>query len=156
LWKGVPFDKALGVLIEKNATRGKIEQWLSGMETVPGFTSFLYENTLIGTLSADDRYVYAVNDLAVPPHPNSFTQPPLKQMQIGDIKPMVIQNELCAYDLLTGKLKWDLNQYDPLFKDSHFLSAPISIGGRLYVLNERLTNPNKGVDKPGFNPIGGG
>ena len=27
-----------------------------------------------------------------------------------------------------------------MFKDSHFLSLPISIGGKLYVLNEKLIN----------------
>ena len=69
IWKTIPMDRSLAVLLEKAKTRGKAEQWLSGYDQVPGFNSFLYDNTVIGTLATDHRYVYAINDLAVPPHP---------------------------------------------------------------------------------------
>lgn len=157
LWKSIPMNRSLALLLEKNNTRAKVEQWLDSYNQVPGFNSFLYENSLIGTMVTDHRNVYAINDLAAPAHPGVFIQnpfnPQLNQFNPGDMKPLLMQNELYAYDLITGKLKWDLNHDDPHFKDSHFLSLPISIGGKLYVLNERLLNPNEGV---GPNPFGGG
>jgi outer membrane protein assembly factor BamB len=158
VWKSIPHNRSLAALLEKNNTRVKVEdQWMRAYDAVSGFNSFLYENTLIGTLVTDHRYVYAINDLAVPPHPSVFIQnpfnPQLYQFNPGDMKALLIQNELIAYDLVNGKMKWDLNQDDVLFKDSHFLSLPISVGGKLYVLNERLIDPNQPNPQ---NPFGGG
>lgn len=161
VWKSIPLNRSLALLLEKNNTRGKTEQWLTSFMQVPGFASFLYDNTLAGSLATDHRLVYGINDLAVPPHPQIFQPFAWNQPQWNpqEMKPLLMQNELYAYDLLTGKLKWDLNQDDPMFKDSHFLSMPISVGGKLYVLNEKLINPNEGAGggpfgQPG-NPIGG-
>jgi outer membrane protein assembly factor BamB/tetratricopeptide (TPR) repeat protein len=158
VWKSIPHNRSLAALLEKNNTRVKVEdQWMRAYDAVSGFNSFLYENTLIGTLVTDHRYVYAINDLAVPPHPSVFIQnpfnPQLNQFNPGDLKPLIMQNELIAYDLVNGKMKWDLNQDDVLFKDSHFLSLPISVGGKLYVLNERLIDPNQPNPQ---NQFGGG
>jgi outer membrane protein assembly factor BamB len=163
VWKSIPFDRSLAVLLEKTKTRGKTEQWLDAYEKVPGFNSFLFDNTLIGTLVTDHRYVYAINDLAVPPHPSVFFaqnqfQPQFNSFNFGEMKPFLMQNELNAYDLINGRLKWDLTEADKEFKDSHFLSLPITVGGKLYVLNERLLAPND-VTPNRFggmgNPIGG-
>jgi outer membrane protein assembly factor BamB len=157
LWKSLPMDRSLAVLLEKNTTRAKVKTWLDAFQQAAGFNSFLYDNTVIGTLATDGRNVYAINDLAVPPHPGVFMQnpfnPQMNQLNMGDMRPLLMQNELIAYDLVNGKMVWDLNQNDPAFKDSHFLSLPISVGGKLYVLNERLIDPNQ-ADKP--NPLGGG
>jgi outer membrane protein assembly factor BamB len=154
-WKAIPLRRSLSVLLEKNATRGKTDLWLDVYATVPGLSSILYENTLIGTLATDGRNVYLIDDLSVPPNPKMFQPLAFKNPQLnpGELKPLLLQNELAAYNLLTGKLMWDLNGWDEQFKDSHFLSVPISIDGKLYVLNERLLNPNENV-KP--NPFGGG
>ena len=156
LWKSIALNRSLAHLMEKPATRAKVEPWLNSYQLVAGFDSFLYENTTLGSLATDHRLVYAINDLAVPPHPNmfqiNFNNPNMFNPQ--DLRSLVIQNELCAYDLQNGKLKWDLNNEkddDPRFKNSHFLSLPISIGGKLYVLNERLIDPNQPVP----NPFGG-
>ncbi len=163
IWKSIPMNRSLAMLLEKNNTKGKTDSWLDSYNQVPGFNSLLFENTMIGSLATDHRLVYAINDLAVPPHPGAFMfnqfNPQMNQWQMGELKPFIMQNELSAYDLITGKLKWELNQDDPKFKDSHFLSMPLSIGGKLYVLNERLTNPGEGAGvnqfgQPG-NPIGG-
>jgi outer membrane protein assembly factor BamB/tetratricopeptide (TPR) repeat protein len=163
VWKSIPHDRSLASLLEKNSTRVKIDQWLDGAQpvqgfsSVPGFSSFLYDNSLIGTLVTDHRNVYAINDLAVPPHPSVFIQnpfnPQLNQFNPGEMKPLMMQNELIAYDLVNGKMKWDLNEKDRDFKDSHFLSLPISVGGKLYVLNEKLLDPGQGGQP---NPFGGG
>jgi hypothetical protein len=162
VWKSIPFDRSLAVLLAKPKTGGKTEQWLDAYEKVPGFNSFLYDNTLIGTLTTDGRYVYSINDLAVPPHPGAFAlnqfNPQLKPFQLGEMKPLVLQNDLNAYDLINGKLKWDLTELDPQFKNSHFLGLPITVGGKLYVLNETLINPNEPPPNRfggKVNPIGG-
>ncbi len=158
LWKSIPFNRSLAYLLEKPATRNRIDPWLDSYHKIPGFDSFLYDNTTLGSLATDHRLVYAINDLGVPPHPNLFQfqfNNPQMNNNIQDVKALLIRNELCAYDLKTGKMVWDLNgsdkEEDKDFKDSHFLSLPISIGGKLYVLNEKLLlDPNQ----PGINPFG--
>ena len=50
----------------------------------------------------------------------------------------MMSNELHAYDLHSGKRVWDINHEHVDFKDSHFLGLPISVGGKLYVLNEKI------------------
>lgn len=146
LWRSIAHNRSLALLMEKPQYRAEISRWLAPFEKVPGFTSFLYENTLLGSLSADDRHVYAINDLAVPPHPSAFE--PLRENPFAAprLKPYVVQNELFAYSVFNGKLIWDLNAEDLEFKNSHFISLPINIGGKIYLLNERLIDPNA---KPG-------
>ncbi len=151
LWKTIPFKRSLSDLLVKHENRGKVDQWLDVYEKVPGLNTYLYDNTLIGTLAADNRNVYVIDDLAVPPDPMMFEKLALNNPRLNpqNLKPLLMQNELAAYSLLTGKLTWCLNEKDKNFKDSHFLSAPISIGGKLYVLNERIIDPVKA------NPFGG-
>jgi outer membrane protein assembly factor BamB len=143
VWVGIPMNRGLATLLERQDMRAKADTWINDFAKTPGFNSVLYENALIGTLSADDKNVYAINDLGVPPHPLAFQSDPFARpvnppFALGDqFKPLAMQNDLLAYDVVTGKLKWDLGLDDPQFKDSHFLSAPISLGGKLYVLNEK-------------------
>jgi tetratricopeptide (TPR) repeat protein len=106
----------------------------------------LLENSTVGALSTDNVNVYVVKDLAVPPHP-SFVQ----MQQFNGGRPMtyldefVHFNQLEAYDLDSGKAKWELGgpDSDPPGGDkgelnrSFFLSAPLPLGDRLYVLNEK-------------------
>jgi outer membrane protein assembly factor BamB len=162
LWKTIAMDHSLAELHQHYHVKMGI--WLSAYENgVPaGFNSFLYDNTLLGSLMTDHRYVYAINDFGIPPHPGAFgnvnqfgVNPNQANFQFGDLKSKVMNNQLQAYDLHTGKLVWELNaekQPDPNFKDSHFLSLPISIAGKLYVLNEKLVNPTANT---GLNPFGG-
>lgn len=168
LWKSIALNRSLAVLLDKPQTRNKIDPWLDSYHKIPGFDSFLYDNTTLGSLVTDHRFVYAINDLAVPPHPSmfqmNFNNPQLQLMNAQEMKPFMMQNELCAYDLQNGKLQWDSNnekEDDPTapFKNSHFLSLPISIGGKLYILNEKLLDPKQGGVMDPFgritNPIGG-
>lgn len=153
LWKSIPMNRSLSLLLEKPNSRPTIEQWLNSYGQVPGFNSLLHENTHLGTLATDGKFAYALNDLGVPPHPGVFKLNQLvpNPFKPGNTKPLLMQNELYAYDLISGKLKWDLNQDDAEFKDSHFLGLPIEVGGKLYLLNEKLINPNA----PAPNPFGG-
>lgn len=154
-WKTIPLKRSLAMLLEKPEYRARAESWLDSYQQVTGFNSLLYDNSLIGTLTTDHKYVYAIDDMGVPPHPNMFQQWAVNNPQLnpGELKKLFMQNELAAYNLLNGKLVWALNEKDELFRDSHFLGMPIAVGGKLYVLNEKLVNPNEGV---GPNPWGGG
>lgn len=149
-WKSTEFDGTLANILSNGKTRGTLDSWLdTSYFPMAGFSSVLYENTSVGTLSSDHRYVYAVDDLAVPPPGNVFqVNNPFMQPQVSQIpepiRPLVMQNSLWAFDLATGRAKWRLG--DPLrsddpFNGSHFLGVPISIGGKLYVLNEKNPGP---------------
>ncbi len=169
VWNSYRFSAGLANLLDQTpSTRSTIGQWLDGngggiqqqpnnpfpqpfpqpgfngmfyfSSTVPGMAGVLYENSTLGTLSTDHQYVYAIDDLAVPP-PFGYNANPYiyQQNNMGDVKKYVTQNTLMAFSIEKGgKLEWDLGGADdPLFAESHFLGAPISVGGKLYVLNEK-------------------
>ncbi len=154
-WRTFPLEATLASILSNSKIRGHLDSWLDTSYLPTGaFSSILYENTAIGTLSCDHRYVYAVDDLAVPPPGNAFQSPnnpfgrqPTMQLPEG-LRPLVMQNSLCAFDLESGRAKWQLGDPkrsgDP-FNDSHFLGVPISIGGKLYVLNEKHTGGESGT-----------
>ena len=107
----------------------------------------LFENSTVSTLSTDGQYVYAVEDLAVPP-------PSLRRFNFGfllggmnptsnfsqEVQDAISHNRLQAYSLATnGKLTWELgDSYEkgPL-SDCYFLGPPLPFGGLLYILIER-------------------
>lgn len=145
-WKSTEFDGALANVLAWDKTRTTLENWLTQFFNLPGFSSLVYENTLLGTLSTDHRYVYAVDDLAVPTPANMFQPYVWNAGQVSsEVKPLVMGNTLYAYDLEYGLCKWRLGGPSGPFADSHFLGAPIAVGGKLYVLNEKnlgTSNPN--------------
>src|SRR5262249_22465291 len=76
-----------------------------------------------------------------------------QQGMSSELKALVMQNCLYAFELSTGKIKWrwgvplsELGKRDPNdpFADSHFLGVPISVGGKLYVLNEKNNGQAQG------------
>ena len=121
---------------------------LAEFNRVPGYQSIIYENSLIGTLSTDNRLVYAIEDLGIPAAPNMMQA--LNQPQQVNLKSCVLQNVLSAFDVNSGKYVWKLGKWsfvsnrpdtedekDHPFENSHFLSVPIYVGGKLFVLNEK-------------------
>jgi outer membrane protein assembly factor BamB len=120
-----------------------------------GQVSAIFENSLLGCLSSDGTKVYAVDDLAVLPHPNQMMQ---MQMQFpGGGRPNFMafddamhHNRLQAFDLESGKLVWELGDRGSgsagsdrelpdknEFQESFFLGAPLPLGDKLYVMNEK-------------------
>jgi hypothetical protein len=150
IWKTLPCDRTLSRLFELQKTKFKTEEWINAYQQVPGYTSFLYDNTVLGVLSTDEHRVYMIDDLSVPPISNMFQFWVWNQPQFNpqDMKPFLMSNELHAYDLLTGKRVWDLTSDLLEFKNSHFLGQPLTIGGKLYVLNEQNKGINGGI-QPG-------
>jgi outer membrane protein assembly factor BamB/tetratricopeptide (TPR) repeat protein len=91
----------------------------------------LFENSVTGQASADDKNVYLVDDLPVPFVPSHAI---LSQEQTD----LVAHNRLQAINLVTGKISWELGGRGAGdLADTHFLGAPLPVQGRLYVLNEK-------------------
>jgi outer membrane protein assembly factor BamB len=137
-WKSVEMEGGLAALLDDVGPRQEVSGWL-GLYEKGGDAGFLFENTLTGTLSADRQHVYALDDLAVPP-PGLVFQPAVWNGRLGPLKPLVVQNNLQAFSVRTGKLEWQIhNRWDKEkpFNGSHWLGAPLPLGGVLYMLNEK-------------------
>src|SRR5262249_3257564 len=50
LWKAIPHSQSLWTLLDKPNYHAQVEAWLKAYDKVPGFGSFIYDNTLLGTL----------------------------------------------------------------------------------------------------------
>jgi outer membrane protein assembly factor BamB/tetratricopeptide (TPR) repeat protein len=138
-WKTTDFDGALASVLGDPYTRQTLESWLQTYVNQPALYSLVYGNTVNGTLSSDGKLVYMVDDLSVPVPPFILQQLMYNPNAIpAAIKPLVNQNSLQAYDLQSGKYVWrfgDPKKNDD-FSNSHFLGTPLSVGGKLFVLNE--------------------
>src|SRR5262249_13399353 len=59
---------------DMGGNRGTVEGWWNYYHGVGGqgtsMPGVLFENSAVGTLSHDNKFVYVVDDLALPPHPN--------------------------------------------------------------------------------------
>jgi outer membrane protein assembly factor BamB/tetratricopeptide (TPR) repeat protein len=100
----------------------------------------LYENSLLGTMSADHQLVYLVEDLAIPPQQVNFGGFGRNQA-IGpsEYQKRIYYNRLLAFDLASqGRLAFDLGgeQPDVPFGETFFLGPPLPLGDKLYVLTE--------------------
>ena len=162
-WKSIPFEGSLGNLLlsstgTPNPIRPSIDNWLRSTYAQSGFINLVYENSMVGTLSTDHKFVFAVDDLAVPIPPTYLQKqiwdsPQNNHLVNEKVKPLVLQNRLQAFDMETGKLLWmlpvdekdkdkDKEHSDPSGKErgpenAHFLGAPLPVGGNLYALNEK-------------------
>ncbi len=141
-------DNSLEAVMGNKNLKSTLESFLSVFGGVPGYRSLVYDNSLIGTISTYNGLVYGVEDLAIPAAPNLMNY--LNQQNGLNVKPRVLQNVLSAFDVNTGRYVWKLGKWsfdtnsadadeerDNQFANSHFLSVPMSVGGKLYVLNEK-------------------
>jgi outer membrane protein assembly factor BamB len=140
-WRSTPFSGSLGPIFDDAGMKVSLNNWITN--AYAGWTNLLYENSTVGTLTTDNRNVYAVDDLALPIPPSLL--PPSQLWNNSNnvhenLKPLVMQNKLRAYNIVSGKIEWELggegNKTDE-FANSHFLCAPITVGGKLYLLNEK-------------------
>jgi outer membrane protein assembly factor BamB len=151
-WRS-PLDGALTTVLSEGSNKDLINQWKTFYNQT--LSNVVVENTMVGTLSTDNGKVYVVDDLAVGPHPTWMQQRMWQGMNAalsGKLKDLVGGNILRAYDVESGKLLWQLPDRNNTgdFAESHFLGAPLPIGGKLYVLNEKKSelrlvclDPNK-------------
>lgn len=92
-------------------------QWYMAAGPQGGTQGFIFENSVLGSLSTDNNYVYAVDDMGVPPHPNALQQMMWGGMpNFGPFSDAVHYNKLLAINLESGKLVGELGGKDPNFK----------------------------------------
>jgi outer membrane protein assembly factor BamB len=116
----------------------------------------VFENSLVGSLSTDGKRLFAVEDFQVAPFraPNGNGQPDLSTGYGPGLTDALLHSRLQAFDLVTGKLIWELGARRDASADggdggaaeaddlagSFFLSAPLVLDGKVYVLNEKDAN----------------
>ncbi len=142
-WKSTDFDGALAnVLADGKLRPTLLDRWLNVYFVTPGFSNLLYENTLNGTLSTDHRFVYAIDDLAIPAPGDQFPTHIWNSGQIGqEVKPLVLQNTLYAFNLRLGNCIWRLGgsgAKDDAFADSHFLARRYPWAASCMFLTKRI------------------
>jgi outer membrane protein assembly factor BamB len=136
-----PLDSSLTRIAGDPEKTLQLNQWLSlYLQNSP---HLLYENSAVGTLSTDNKRVYAVDDLALPPHPNSNQMQQMMWGQpatFGKLHDEVHRSKLLAFDLLTeGKLVWEVGGKSDKSElgDSYFLGPPLPVGDKLYLLTDK-------------------
>jgi outer membrane protein assembly factor BamB len=106
----------------------------------------LFENSVCGTLATDNQYVYAVEDLAVPPPQFGLNTDPRFNAGVvgaglsGEIGEAVRHSRLQAFSLTrNGKLMWEAGGLDGKteLSDSFFLGPPLPLAGLLYVVTQK-------------------
>jgi outer membrane protein assembly factor BamB/tetratricopeptide (TPR) repeat protein len=138
-------DRVLGA-VGRDRDSNKVtaySTWLGHFLASTVRPQIIFENSVLGTLSADSKMVYAVEDLAVPPPQHMTVSDPRFGTNWNwgpQVSAAINHNKLQAFELGTGgKLKWELGGRDdklPL-SDTYFLGPPLPVNGRLYVLTEK-------------------
>src|SRR5262249_45003412 len=103
----------------------------------------ILENSVTGSLTTDNVRVYMVEDFTVPPF-NQVNPWGGAPRNVGGVDQKVSEgmshNRLQAYELDSGKLIWEAGGNDPdkpkELKDTFFLSPPLPLNRKLYVLGE--------------------
>lgn len=136
------------------------QKWWESQYRQPNYSSILFDNPLVGSLTHDGQRVYFIDDLALPQpnqqNANDFGMPiPAMSVSTGSFKGLSDGSHLKAVDLETGSLKWILGETIPnapaltdeqedletnpliLMQNSFFLGPPLPLNGKLYVLFER-------------------
>jgi outer membrane protein assembly factor BamB/tetratricopeptide (TPR) repeat protein len=141
-------DKMYGIGLARDVARSTaLSQWLQTYVQSGARPQAVFDNSVIGALSADSRHVYAVDDFQVPP---PFYQPfnPLMGGGVNynkEITDAIWANKLVCLNLASdGSLKWEVpGNCDIGLAKNHgdgkgwFLGAPLPLGNRLFALNER-------------------
>ncbi|HEV3258768.1 MAG TPA: PQQ-binding-like beta-propeller repeat protein, partial [Gemmataceae bacterium] len=139
-WESI-LPSGMDVLVKDSQKMGVLNQWWNFYQQLNS-QSILFENSTLGMISTDGTSVYAVDDLALPPHPNWLQQFQWGNgPQFGPLESAVKQSKLVAVELDSGKLLWEQGgpDGDQELAESFFLGPPLPLGGKLYVLNEKRT-----------------
>ncbi|MGL6075764.1 MAG: PQQ-binding-like beta-propeller repeat protein [Fimbriiglobus sp.] len=144
-----------------------LEWWKSWATSNP---RVLFESTHTGSISHDGKYLYVVDDLAIPPppvvvNPNmGFPGQPQPSIAGSQQGMMASYNRLMAFNIETGLLAWIVGGFENapmkeeeeakstntqlLLENSFFLGPPISVHGKLYALYERKNQIRLGCFEP--------
>jgi outer membrane protein assembly factor BamB len=147
---------SLDGMIGKPEKADAVEAWVSDYLEMLGRPSVLFENSTVGTLSADSTQIYAIEDLAVVPTIEMAGRFPQGEEAGPEQRPIdaVQHNRLQAYDLASGKRRWEVGGRGPEAGDlanTFFLGPPLPVEDRLFVLNEK----DRELRLLGLSPIDG-
>ncbi len=110
LWRAAS-PLALEALLRDPGKKVQLQHWFNLYGPSRGL---LCENSTLGTLSSDGRQVYAVEDVALPPHPDLIAaQLGGLTRSLGPLRQDVQQNRLRAIDLATGAIRWEIGGPSP-------------------------------------------
>jgi len=124
---------------------GAIKQWMQMYQGSNVKPEIILENSVTGSLTTDSVRVYMVEDFTVPPYQqnNPFNGGGRNlgggfEQKLNDA---IHHNRLQAYELDSGKLLWEVGSKAQGAKpegleDTFFLSPPLPLNGKLYVLGE--------------------
>ncbi len=144
-----PMPLSLEAVYRDPGKKVQVQDWL---RRYAGFHHLLFDNSVLGCLSADARRVYAVEDLPIPPHPNLHIEKQSGYKRFfGPLTDAVQHNRLRALDLETGQLVWEVGGRTPApaknkpktpapaidLNDAFFLGPPLPLAGRLYLLADK-------------------
>ncbi len=145
-WKA-PSHWSLDMMVSNPRKQTDINTWVNYYLQTLQKPTLLFENSTVGTLSTDNTFLFAIEDLAVSPPPTMGAEfdPRFGQGGAGFPREQIVRdavqhNKLQAYDLVTGKLKWELGgrgEKHGELADSYFLGPPLPIAGKLYALSEK-------------------
>lgn len=136
-----PSQWSLDRMVREPRVVGTLNSWMQSYLANRTRPSVLFENTLFGSLSTDGTHVYAVEDLQVPPASREDVDRFGRPDPVGPGGPLgeaIRHNRLQAYQE-EGKLIWDVGSKGGKNEaaDSFFLSAPLPLAGKLFVLNQK-------------------
>ncbi len=145
-WKA-PSHWSLDMMVSSPRKQTDINTWVNYYLQTLQKPTLLFENSTVGTLSTDNTFLFAIEDLAVSPPPTMGAEFDPRFGQGGAVFPReqivrdaVQHNKLQAYDLVTGKLKWEAGgrgQNAGDLADAFFLGAPLPLDGKVYSLIEK-------------------
>ncbi len=137
---------SLDTMLSKPNKQTAVNAWANYYLQTLQKPTLLFQNTTVGTLSSDGVYLFAVEDLAISPPPTLGAEldPRLGQapFQVYDqaVRDAIQHSKLQAYDLVTGKLMWELGGREEKhgdLADCYFLGPPLLVAGKLYALIEK-------------------
>jgi outer membrane protein assembly factor BamB len=129
--------------LPEKVRKSHIDNWLKFYLEDSKEPEVLFENSINGTLSTDNTYVYAIDDFQVPVYQPVFDPrwggvPPPMPATPDDIPTPRHKNKLLALNLARdGAVGWEVGEEKGELAESYFLGPPLPLGGKLYVLNEK-------------------
>jgi outer membrane protein assembly factor BamB/tetratricopeptide (TPR) repeat protein len=136
---------SLDALLGDSNRRQQVLRWFSLYGNV---RSVLYQNYTLGALSSDGSRVFAVEDLALPPHPQQMFEyvSQLRKHFFSTLKDALLYNTLRALDVHTGTVLWEVGgrgrSVPSELRDAYFLGPPLPLGACLYALVEKQEDVN--------------
>lgn len=143
-WRSDRSLESLAADDDGERTSHYVSQWVAGYYGMA--PQLLFENSVLGTLTADTRRIYAIEDLPLPPFPPNYAGYVGKAGQglrfnfAELLDDTIYHSRLVALDQAGGKVVWEVGgrgRRGGALADAHFLGPPLPLDGLLYQLVEK-------------------